>query len=172
MTFFSDNTTLRRQQFCAGAVLCRGTYPLHIPVRHVGLVGRRLFLRRSHQPERRKERQRAAQHAGRLHRRLADRPSKFAEAFRQHRRNDANRQRLHRGRHRLAVSLGRRILRVAGRAGRSDRRESAGQLRKLRLPRSSIPHQRNPDPKRRTAAIPVFRPYLSIVGLDNGTRDG
>jgi hypothetical protein len=119
VTFFTDNTDLLLRKYLrAGTDLHRaGTCPLHFPVRRVVRPGRGLFLTRSHQPERREERQRAAQHAGRLHGRLADRPPQFAKTFRQHRHNDAHRQRIQRGRPRVAVPLGRPILRMPGRAG-------------------------------------------------------
>jgi hypothetical protein len=54
---------LRRQHFLAVADLCRtGTCHLHSPIWHMDGPGRDLFRGRSHQPERCKERQRAAEH--------------------------------------------------------------------------------------------------------------
>ena len=61
--------------------------------------------------------------------------------------------------------------------GRLTRQTHApDRLRKSRLVRrwgwSTIPDQRKPDPKRRTAVIPIFRRYQPMVRLDNSARDG
>ena len=74
VTIFSDNTDFfGGNTICAGADLRRaGTYPLHVPVRHLAGDGRTLFRRRPHHAERRKERQRTTQHASRFYPRPAD----------------------------------------------------------------------------------------------------
>ena len=38
--------------------------------------------------------------------------------------------------------------------------------------REALSDKRKSDPERRAAAIPIFLPYLPIVRLDNGARDG
>jgi hypothetical protein len=35
-----------------------------------------------------------------------------------------------------------------------------------------LSRKREPDPERRAAVIPIFRPYQPVVRLDNGARDG
>ena len=70
------------------------------------------------------------------------------------------------------------VLAAASASLSADHFKAVCQMRKsglLRMARA-IDHQlsdkRKPDPERRAAVIPVFCPYLPIVRLDNGARDG
>ena len=121
VTFFSDNTDFfGGNRFAQAPIYAVQTHLLYTFQSGVWMALDGIYFAGGHTtPEWRQERQRAAEYAGRIYARLAGRPAKLAEAFCQHRPLNPHRQRIYRSRHRVAVSLGRRVLRYGRQADRS-----------------------------------------------------